>query len=506
MEQSDVVGREYVKRRGPGLVALVLALCGGSILAQDNPFPTASDLAGAQAGDLVVRQGTYQGQKADWCILVVCENSARTQGRTLHLPVLRIHAKNQSGRPPVFYLFGGPGASNIHTWWPEGFYRDHDFVQVGYQGVDGSVKLDLHEVGEVPPAENIMSPDHLRRLGQAIAAGLTRLRREGIDPNCYTMVDVIDDVEAARQRLGYGKINLLSHSYGTQLAHVYCLRYPESVSRNLMVGASAPGFATVWEPADADRVIRAYAELWRKDPACAAQTTDLEKTMRQVLAGLPRQWKTVRIDPDKVRLTTFKMLYDTATAAQAFDAYVGASQGDWGGLALLSVSWDRQPPDGLSVGDSFCKLLGAGIYDPRRDYLHEMAPSDSILGSPVTRLSLGLVQLCPELHAAVRQIPERYQKHQRHGVETLVVNGALDLSSPVEMARKELMPYLQRGKLVVLPNLGHNDPFTAPGSAFEYLMETFYATGEADISKFVDRPVNFIPSRRLTDLARETVP
>ncbi len=485
-------------------MVLLLAF-GGPALAQDNPFPVESDLVGTKAGDLVVKPGTYQGQKADWCILVVPENRARAEGRTLHLPVLRIHAKSRTGQPPVFYFFGGPGAPNINTWWPEGFYRDHDFVQVGYRGVDGPVKLDLGEVWDIPPTENIMSGDSLRRLGRASAAGLARLRREGIDPSCYTMVDVIDDTEAARKALGYGKINLLSHSYGTQLASIYCLRYPQSLARNLMVGASAPGCATLWEPADVDRVIRAYANLWRADPACAARTTDLEGTMRRVLADLPRPWKTVRIDPDKVRLTTFKMLYDTATAVQALDAYVCASEGDWGGVALLSMSWDRRPPGGLSIGDSFCKLVSAGIYDPGRDYLQEMAPANSILGSPSTRLSFGLLQLCPELLASVRQIPQEYQKHQRHSVETLVVNGALDMSSPVEMARRELLPYLQQGKLVVLPHLGHNDPFTAPGGAFEHLMESFYATGEVDTSKFAERPVNFTPARRLIDLANETL-
>lgn len=490
-------------------IGLLLLFCLASsclFAAQEGSFPDAAELIGAKAGDLVVRPGTYQGQKADWGMLVVPEDRGSPGAKLLHLPVLRIRAKNNTGQPPVFYFFGGPGAANIHTWWPEAFYRDHDFVQVGYRGVDGSVKLDIGDLGKTGADELLMSPESLKRLGRAVAAGLSRLRKEGIALDCYTMVDVVDDMEAARQAFKYGPINLLSHSYGTQLASVYCLRYPRSLSRNLMVGASAPGFATLWEPAQVDRILYAYTTLWSQDPKCSTRTSDLVGTMRDTFASLPRHWRSVRIDPDKVKLVTFKMLYDTGTAVQAFDAYVSAKEGDWSGLAQMCYSWDRNAPSGLGVGDSFCKLMSAGIYEPGRDYLREMAPSNSVLGSPSTRLSFGMVQLCPELRSMVSEIPKQYQKGQRHGVKTLIVNGALDASSPVETARQELLPYLQDGRLLVLPNMGHNDPFTSQPEAFIHLMDTFYRTGEADSSKFIDKPLNFTPSRRLADLAKEIAP
>jgi pimeloyl-ACP methyl ester carboxylesterase len=318
------------------------------------------------------------------------------------------------------------------------------------------------------------------------------------------MVDVVDDLEATRKVLGYRKVNLLSHSYGTQLALLYCMKHPESIGRNLMIGASAPGFATIWEPEEVDRVIRMYAELWKQNPVCAARTTDLEGAIRAALAGLPRDWKSVRIDPDKVKLAAFRLLYDTGTAAQALDAFVSAAEGDWGGLALLSLSWDKSQTGGLSVGDTFCKLMSAGIFRHGRDYLREMSPPGSIIGSPLTRLSMGMVQLNSQLVGSVREIPEKYWSGWSHAVPTLVVNGALDLSSPVAVARKELMPRLRNGKLVVLPNMGHNDPFTQR-EAFVHLMKTYYRTGEADTSKYATVPVNFTPAQRLTEKAKEIV-
>jgi len=177
-----------------------------------------------------------------------------------------------------------------------------------------------------------------------------------------------------------------------------------------MVGASAPGFATLWEPVEVDRGIRRYAELWKQDPKCAARTSDLEGTIREVLAGLPREWKGVAIDPDKVKLAAFRLLYDTGTAVQALDAFVSAKEGDWGGLALLSLSWEKNPVSGLSLGDSFCKLTSARIYEPGRDYLHEMNPPGSIIGSPLTRLSMGTIQLirsCRKLHTLQAPISKK---------------------------------------------------------------------------------------------------
>jgi pimeloyl-ACP methyl ester carboxylesterase len=376
---------------------------------------------------------------------------------------------------------------------------------VGYRGVDGSVRLDVPEMGKVLQSGSPLDTEILRKAGDALVTGLARFRKEGVDIDHFTMVDVVDDLEAARKALGYGKINLLSHSYGTQLASIYCLRYPGSIARNLMVGASAPGFATLWEPMEVDQGIRRYAELWKQDPKCAARTTDLEGTIRAVLAELPREWNGVRIDPDKVKLATFRLLYDTGTAAQVLDAFVSAKEGDWGGLALLSFSWEKNAVSGLSPGDSFCKLTSARIFQPGRDYLREMNPPGSIIGSPLSRFSMGVVQLTPKLLDSIKQIPEGYRKGWNHAVPTLVVNGALDFSSPVEVARKELMPYLKNGKLVVLPNMGHNDPFTQQ-SAFVHLMKNFYRTGEADTSTYTQTPINFSPAQRLTDAAKKMLP
>jgi hypothetical protein len=44
-----------------------------------------------------------------------------------------------------------------------------------------------------------------------------------------------------------------------------------------------------------------------------------------------------RIDPGKVKIVTFAMLFNRKTAAQAFDAWLAAENGDPSGLAVLFV-------------------------------------------------------------------------------------------------------------------------------------------------------------------------
>ena len=82
-----------------GIILFIFAqffLLSASIFAQGDPFPSEADLPSAKAGELVVRQGAYQGLKADWCMLAVPENRDKSGGKLLRLPVLRIYAKNKS--------------------------------------------------------------------------------------------------------------------------------------------------------------------------------------------------------------------------------------------------------------------------------------------------------------------------------------------------------------------------------------------------------------------------
>lgn len=145
----------------------------------------------------------------------------------------------------------------------------------------------------------------------------------------------------AREALGYENIALWGHGHGAQIAHIYSARYPDHIDRIFVSGVPAPGQQCAWDAAVIDKQLEHCAERWNQHPDCRRRTSDLLGTVRTVLASLPSEWNKVRIDPGKVRLMTFVNLYNTGTAAQAFDAYVAAAEGDLRGLAYLSYKYDK---------------------------------------------------------------------------------------------------------------------------------------------------------------------
>ena len=495
-------------------VMLVVFLLPVGLMA-GKAFPSGEEIADAKAGDLVLQAGTYEiggkSYRADYGTLVVPENRNKDDSRLIRLPVIRMHATGESPAEPVFLLGGGPGQSNVlsaeflasrrlndfpYAW----LLKHHDFVMVGYRGVDGSVSLDCPEIVEALQVEkNAFSHENLEKLGKAYYAAFQRFTKEGVDIDGYTMVEVIDDMEAAREGLGYKKINLYSLSYGTRLAYLYGLRYPDSIHRSLMVSVNPPGHF-VWEPEIVDAQLRYYADLWKKDPIAVSRSPDLIKTMQKVLNTLPREWEGFRIDPGKVKITTFMQLMHRASAAQVFDAYVAAEEGDYSGLAYLSVVYDKMFLSALNWGDQASKAVSAD-YDPNRDYEAEMDPPGSIIGSPGSKLWVALQYG----GWSIKPIAEEYRKLQYSNVETLLVNGSIDFSTPPQNA-KTLLPYLPNGKLVILAEMGHvSDVENIQPEAFQHLVERFYLEGIVDDSKFTYESMNFTPSQTFQDIAKQFV-
>jgi len=458
------------------------------------------ETAPAKRNELVSKPATFgdfvesvSGKKfaADFAMLAVPENRRRKDSRLIQLPVVRVKATHPLASEPVFYLFGGPGASNsdaerhqLLDW----FYEDFDTVYVGYRGVDGTVALDCPELHGSLQQADPLSNENLARMGEGLHGCFERLSREGVDLAAYTILDVCDDIEAARKALGYAKINIWAHSWGTTVAYVYALRYPHSLNRMLLLGASSPARVAVREPGIVDKLLAYYARLWRNDPIARARTPDLLRTIRTVLKALPRDWQGSRIDRDRVRLGFFDMLYNRDTAAQGFDAFVRAEKGDWSGLAAISNGVSDQE----NVGDAELKL-GTYVFDAHRNYVRDMDPPGSILGSPDCKWIWGSLA---KSRWPLEVVPKRWRQGTTP-VQALLLHGTVDFSSPLEYTRRELLPRLPNGRLVVLRELGHNDIIVNQIEAFRRLMEAFFARGEVDTTLFHEAPMTFQVSKEL---------
>ncbi len=454
------------------------------------PLPPAD----AKPGSIVTESGFIEigadRFRADFGIVTVPENRIKSAARLIHIPFLRIHSRSPYPAEPVFGFAGGPGASNIS--WDLGkawtFLPGHDFVLVGYRGVDGSVKLDCPEATEALKEDgDVLGEESIKRLARAFSAGAQRLMREGVDLDGYTMLETIDDNESVRTALGYARVDLLGESYGTRVAYLYGLRYPESVYRSAMIAVNPPG-RFVWEPGMIDTQLRQYAALWSKDTAMSLRSPDLYATVGTVLRNMPRSWLCFSINPAKVKVGTFGFLFHRNTAAMVFDAYVAAGQGDASGLALMSMAYDYFIPSMTTWGESASKAMSAD-FDSTRDYLREMNAGNLPLGSPMSIMLWG-----PLNHGCwpTKLLPQEYRELRLSRVQTLLLSGSVDFSTPPAYATNDLLPYLSNAQQVIFSECGHvNDMWYANIENTRLILTSFYTTGKPDISKNSYLPMDF---------------
>jgi hypothetical protein len=104
------------------------------------------------------------------------------------------------------------------------------------------------------------------------------------------------------------------------------------------------------------------------------------------------------------------------------------------------------------------------------------------------------------------KIPEEYRAAQPSSVETLMLSGTLDVSTPAQNAREQLLPLLANGEQVVLSEFAHTgDLYYLQRDATRHLLTTFFATGEVDASLYRPHTVNFEPDWGFPLLAKLAV-
>jgi pimeloyl-ACP methyl ester carboxylesterase len=469
------------------VLSSLLGSCGGN----EIPFAVPE---GARAGDLVdLETCTFEANKtkyvADCGSLIVPENRSNPNSQLIALPVTRIHALGDNPREPIFWFAGGPGSTNMAFSHLEGLIDNHDVVLVGYRGVDGSSVLDCPEVNQAAKGlgNDLLGPESIANIGKAFTLCLTRLHDEGFDLDGYTIPEVVEDNEAARKGLGYGPVSLLSGSYGTRVAQIYAWMYPESISRSIMISVNPPGHM-VWEPSVLDEQIRYDADLCAQDAKCSAQTDNLAETMQNVIEGMPRRWLLLKIDPGKVRFMTHFFLWHRDQAASAYDIFIAAEKGDSSGLAVMSLMYDMLIPTYMTWGELAIKGVSTD-YDPTRDYFVEMNPTESIMGAPMSEFIWSGAQ---SMDWPITLIPPEWRQVRPSDVETLLVSGNIDATTPAHWATEELLPSLSNGEQVILSEFGHTDDvWELQPEATVHLLTTFYDSGEVDNSLFTYHPMDF---------------
>ena len=96
-----------------------------------------------------------------------------------------------------------------------------------------------------------------------------------------------------------------------------------------------------------------------------------------------------------------------------------------------------------------------------------------------------------------------YSTARNSDVESLLLSGNIDFSTPAEFARDELLPYLKNGKQYILSEYGHGgDIINRNHDAYVKAIASYYSTGEADTSGYKLQEVDFTPQMSYPQLAK----
>ncbi|HSL64120.1 MAG TPA: alpha/beta hydrolase, partial [Gaiellaceae bacterium] len=385
------------------------------------------------------------------------------------------------------------------------FADDRDVVLVGYRGVDGSVRLDCPEVvSAMKRAGDVLSERAIDARMDAFAECADRLRDDGVDLAGYTLPQRVDDLEAARRALGYGRIDLLSESAGTRTAMIYAWRHPESIHRSAMIAVNPPGHF-LWDPETADEQLRRYAELCERDDACGPRTDDLAATLRPTAADVPDRWWFLPINEGSVRAGSFWGLMESRSnvplsAPMTIDTWLSAAGGDASGLWFLSLGADFMFPTAQVWGD-VAAVARVDASAARRYFASAAHRPGSSFAAAANEFVWGGGRLLDSWPANAGD--DAYSRVRTSDVETLLVGGELDFATPPAAATEELLPRLPNGRQVVLEELGHTTDFwTYRPDASSRLLNTFFASGKVDNSLYRPPTVDFAPSATHTTLAK----
>lgn len=479
------------------ITVLSRGLCTFSLILIGLPFYAQAESlqipASAKPGDFsgfsrCADQKAYgeKSQFAECGTLYVAENRARPAGRLLALPVVRLAASDGDGRHPIIQLNGGPGGTNLfHPIKSQEFLKKYDILLLGYRGVDDLQPLDCPEVKQAASLPSPLSAGTRKAMAEAAQACASRLQAQGLDLSQYRMEDVIGDFEVLRRALGLERFNLLSVSYGTRIAQYYARLHPSSVARSVQIAVNPPGHFQ-WLPRINHDIMLQYGKLCAQDEYCNTRTKDLTNDTLAILSRDNLSWNGHDIDMDRIRIVAFIMLMNKHSAVQLFNAVLDARGGDTKALHELVGIYDQMVQETV-WGDLYSK---GGVDYVGTDLEEFSAPRMTTrqqLGSPLDLVYSSGVTSWP-----IQAAPAGFNQAAIDLTETLLINGNLDMSTPLEPIADELLKFLPNGRLVVLKDYGHNDVRQAEATEeLGALLMGFLERGAVDSTAVKFRAVNF---------------
>jgi pimeloyl-ACP methyl ester carboxylesterase len=249
----------------------------------------APDVRALELEDCRISAGpAFPGIKARCGTMLRPEDPADPDSSRIEISVAVVPALTLKPEPDPFVpLAGGPGGSAIEFYAAyahafEYVRRHRDILLVDQRGNGSSSRMECDFDDDL--VEGQYSTEQVLEVTRTCLAELP------YDPRYFTTSVAVGDLEAVRESLGYGPLNLYGVSYGTRVAQHFARRFPRSVRTIVLDGVVAPQLPLGPEIAtEAQIALDNIFSRCAADTACRERFPDIEEAFARVKAELDEQ-------------------------------------------------------------------------------------------------------------------------------------------------------------------------------------------------------------------------
>jgi pimeloyl-ACP methyl ester carboxylesterase len=249
----------------------------------------AADARALELEDCRISAGpAFPGIKARCGTMLRPENPADPDSASIEISVAVVPALTLEPHPDPFVpLAGGPGGSAIEFYSSfahafEYVRRQRDILLVDQRGTGRSSRMECDFDDDI--VEGQYSTEQVLEVTRTCLGELPH------DPRYFTTSVAVADLEAVREALGYGPLNLYGVSYGSRVAQHFARRFAGSVRTIVLDGVVAPQLPIGPEIAtEAQKALDNILARCAADAACHERFPGIEQDFVRVKAELGEQ-------------------------------------------------------------------------------------------------------------------------------------------------------------------------------------------------------------------------
>ena len=419
-------------------------------------------------------------------LLIVPEVREKAGSPHIAVAFLRFPSTAEHPGPPIFWLPGGPGDSEVKRFVTGDadprFLRETLMMLSDMRSAGDVVILDqrgaglsqpylvcpnalerTREVHRHDPAQIFKEEKHRARQCQ------TALTETGYDTAGYNIEALADDVNDLRAALGYKRIILFGGSFGSQWSLAVMRRHGRHIERALLRGIEdTPN--TFDDPAALLAALEAIAADAEADPDLADQRPvgGFIKAITERIQELEAQPVLVPVMDDKsgesvevifgaeeLRATWWRdpdgwRLGERLGTGTWPGSLLKVLAGDYSDLAAMILADRQRVPVSMSWPTAQYISVDCSLAGPPEIYAMLTArPATAIIGNP----NISLAGACAGWDTAPPD-PAFFTSIQS-SIPVLMVHGSFDMATPLPNAQKALEG-LETGHLITVHRSGHN--------------------------------------------------